>query len=42
MAVVVQKMVNSRSSGVAFTIHPVTGEEDKVVVEAIWGLGSTL
>jgi pyruvate,water dikinase len=39
MAVVVQKMVNSRSSGVAFTIHPVTGEEDKVVVEAIWGLG---
>jgi pyruvate,water dikinase len=32
-------MVNSRSSGVAFTIHPVTGEEDKVVIEAIWGLG---
>jgi len=39
MAVIVQKMVNSRSSGVAFTIHPVTGEEDKVVIEAIWGLG---
>ncbi|MCX8195647.1 MAG: pyruvate, water dikinase [Acidilobaceae archaeon] len=39
MAVVVQKMVNSRSSGVAFTIHPVTGEEDKIVIEAIWGLG---
>ncbi|MFN4046071.1 MAG: pyruvate, water dikinase, partial [Acidilobaceae archaeon] len=39
MAVVVQKMVNSRSSGVAFTIHPVTGEDDKIVIEAIWGLG---
>ncbi|MCS7106739.1 MAG: pyruvate, water dikinase [Acidilobaceae archaeon] len=39
MAVIVQKMVNSRTSGVAFTIHPVTGEEDKIVIEAIWGLG---
>ncbi|MCE4615904.1 MAG: pyruvate, water dikinase [Aeropyrum sp.] len=39
MAVVVQKMVNSRSSGVMFTIHPVTGEEDKIVIESIWGLG---
>ena len=42
MAVIVQKMVNSRSSGVAFTIHPVTGEEDKIVIEAIWGLGEYL
>ena len=39
MAVVVQKMVNSRSSGVMFTIHPVTGERDKIVIESIWGLG---
>jgi pyruvate,water dikinase len=39
MAVVVQKMVNSRSSGVMFTVHPVTGEPDKVVIESIWGLG---
>ncbi|MCE4602385.1 MAG: pyruvate, water dikinase [Desulfurococcales archaeon] len=39
MAVVVQKMVNSRSSGVMFTIHPVTGDESKIVVESIWGLG---
>ena len=39
MAVIVQKMVNSRSSGVLFTIHPVTGDEDKIVIEAIWGLG---
>jgi len=39
MAVIVQKMVNSRSSGVLFTIHPVTGENDKIVIESIWGLG---
>ncbi|MCE4618102.1 MAG: pyruvate, water dikinase [Desulfurococcales archaeon] len=39
MAVIVQKMVNSRSSGVAFTIHPVTGDEDKIVIESAWGLG---
>ncbi len=39
MAVVVQKMVNSRSSGVAFTIHPVTGEKDKIIIESSWGLG---
>jgi pyruvate,water dikinase len=36
---IVQKMVNSRSSGVLFTVHPVTGEEDKIVIEGAWGLG---
>ncbi len=39
MAVIVQKMVNSRSSGVMFTLHPVTGDTDKIVIESIWGLG---
>ena len=39
MAVIVQKMVNSRSSGVMFTIHPVTGDTDTIVIESIWGLG---
>ncbi|GAB6148687.1 pyruvate, water dikinase [Stetteria hydrogenophila] len=39
MAVVVQKMVNSRSAGVMFTAHPVTGDRGKVVIEASWGLG---
>ena len=39
MAVVVQKMVSSRSSGVMFTIHPVSGDEDKITIEAAWGLG---
>jgi len=38
IAVIVQKMVNSESSGVMFTLHPVTSEE-KIVIEAIYGLG---
>ena len=38
IAVVVQKMVNSEVSGVAFTVDPVSGEE-KVIIEAIYGLG---
>jgi len=39
MAVIVQKMVNARSAGVMFTVHPVTGERDKIVIESAWGLG---
>lgn len=39
MAVIVQKMVNSRSAGVMFTVHPVTGDRGKVMIESSWGLG---
>lgn len=39
MAVAVQKMVNARSSGVAFTVDPVTGDRSKIVIEGAWGLG---
>jgi pyruvate,water dikinase len=39
MAVAVQKMVNSRSSGVAMTLDPQTGDRTKIVVESSWGLG---
>ncbi|MEM4699371.1 MAG: phosphoenolpyruvate synthase [Candidatus Nezhaarchaeales archaeon] len=39
MSVVVQKMVNARSAGVMFTIHPVTGDRTKIVIEGSWGLG---
>jgi len=38
IAVVVQKMVNSRVSGVMFTANPITGE-DIVIIEAGYGLG---
>lgn len=40
MGVVVQRMVNSRSSGVMFTRSPTTGDRSVVAIEASWGLGS--
>jgi len=39
IAVVVQKMVQSQRSGVMFTVHPVTGDRGRIVVEAVLGLG---
>ena len=38
----VQKMVNARAAGVLFTLHPATGETDKIVIEANWGLGESV
>ena len=42
ISVAVQKMVNSRSAGVMFTLHPVTGDRSKIVVESVWGLGEAI
>ncbi|QHG83257.1 phosphoenolpyruvate synthase [Rhodococcus rhodochrous] len=42
IAVVVQVMVKSESSGVAFTADPRTGELDRIVVEAALGLGEVV
>ena len=42
MAVVIQRMIDSRSSGVMFTRSPNTGDRSVVVVEASWGLGSAI
>lgn len=42
MAVVVQQMVDARSSGVMFTRSPLTGDPSVAVVEASWGLGSAV
>jgi pyruvate,water dikinase len=39
IAVVVQRMVNADKAGVMFTVHPATGEKDKLVIEGAWGLG---
>jgi len=39
MAVVVQHMVDPRSSGVAFSVNPLDGDPNIVVIESIWGLG---
>ena len=42
IAVIVQKMVNSEKSGVAFSCDPVTGDLDKIVIEAGFGLGEAI
>jgi pyruvate,water dikinase len=42
IAVGVIKLVHARASGVAFSVHPVTGKSDRVVVEANWGWGEAV
>ncbi|MCK6210124.1 phosphoenolpyruvate synthase [Georgenia sp. EYE_87] len=39
IAVAVQKMVNARTSGVAMTLDPTTGDRSKIVIDASYGLG---
>ncbi|OFW08241.1 MAG: phosphoenolpyruvate synthase, partial [Acidobacteria bacterium RIFCSPLOWO2_02_FULL_59_13] len=42
IAVPVQKMIQSQTSGVMFTVEPVSSDDTKIVVEAIWGLGEAI
>jgi len=42
VAVIVQEMVPSEVAGVAFSVHPVTQNEQDVVIEAVRGLGEKL
>jgi rifampicin phosphotransferase len=42
MAVLVQKLVEADSAGVAFTANPVTGDRSETVVTGVWGLGERL
>jgi len=42
VAVVVQSMIQSEVSGIAFTVHPVTKDYDQMVIEAGWGLGEAI
>ena len=42
MAVVVQEMIASEVSGVAFTVNPVTGAKDELIIESSWGMGAAL
>lgn len=39
LAAVVQRMVQSEKSGIAFSVDPVTNDKTKIVIEAIFGLG---
>ena len=42
MAVVVQKMVDADKAGVAFSNHPVTRRKDRMMIEAVHGLGEAV
>lgn len=42
VAVVVQKMVQSEVSGIAFTVHPVTHNYNQMIIEAGFGLGEAI
>lgn len=39
LSVVIQQMIQSKASGVAFTIDPDTGWEDVIIINGSWGLG---
>ena len=42
VAVVVQAMVESEISGIAFTVHPVTKDRNQMIIEAGFGLGEAI
>ena len=42
VAVVVQKMVESEVSGIAFSVHPVTQDRNQLIIEAGYGLGESI
>lgn len=42
MSVIVQRLVQADCSGILFTANPVTGERDKAMISAAWGLGEAI
>jgi pyruvate,water dikinase len=42
ISVIIQKMVQSEVSGVMFSMDPVTNEKDRIIIEAVWGLGELI
>ncbi len=42
ISVMVQKMVQSIVSGVMFTVNPLTQEKDRIIIDAVWGLGEMI
>lgn len=42
VAVVIQRMIESEVSGIAFSAHPVSGDRNQVVIEAGYGLGEAI
>ena len=42
MGVAVQKMVNARAAGVAFTLNPINGDRSKIAIDSSFGLGESV
>jgi phosphoenolpyruvate synthase/pyruvate phosphate dikinase len=42
VAVIVQKMIESEVSGIAFSVHPVTQDYNQLIIEASFGLGEAI
>lgn len=42
IAVGVIELIHARASGVAFSVHPVTGKADRIVIETNWGWGEAV
>ena len=42
VAVVIQKMIESEVSGIAFSVHPVTQDRNQMIIEAGYGLGEAI
>jgi len=42
IAPTIQLMVNSEVAGVLFTVNPINGSKDDIVIESNWGLGETV
>jgi phosphoenolpyruvate synthase/pyruvate phosphate dikinase len=42
VAVVVQKMIKSEVSGIAFSVHPITRDKNRIIIEAGFGLGEAI
>jgi len=42
VAVVIQKMIDSETSGIAFSVHPVTQDYNHLIIEAGFGLGEAI
>ena len=42
LAVVVQELVDAKAAGILFTVNPMDGNADEVVINAAWGLGEAI
>ncbi len=42
ISVIVQKMIQSEVSGIMFSVDPVTNRKDRIIIDAVWGLGEMI